>query len=175
MTRLVEAMRKARAFTGWAPLMKTERDAARAANEQEEEMKPKKPDRRLTEADAVPLAEMIAGGTVKAEAVTRAYLDRIAYDGPVEPTATVLSAIHWAHLQSVPFENLDIRPLGLAIDFDLSALQDKIVRRRRGGFCYELNGLLDDSGYGISTLPLEGGTPLGHSAFLASHSFNFMA
>jgi N-hydroxyarylamine O-acetyltransferase len=71
-----------------------------------------------------------------------AFLDRIGYDGPVEPTATVLAAIHWAHLQSVPFENLDIRPLCRAIEFDLAGLEDKIVRRRRGGFCYELNGLL---------------------------------
>jgi FkbM family methyltransferase len=39
----------------------------------------------------------------------------------------------------------------------------------------ELYRLLDDSGYAVSTLPLEGGTPLGHSAFLASPAFNFMA
>jgi N-hydroxyarylamine O-acetyltransferase len=52
--------------------------------------------------------------------------------------------MHWAHVQSVPFENLDIRPLGRRIDFDLRALEDKIVRRRRGGFCYELNGLLSE-------------------------------
>lgn len=71
-----------------------------------------------------------------------AFLDRIGYDGPVEPTATTLSEIHWAHLQTVPFENLDICPLGRSIDFDLAALEDKIVRRRRGGFCCELNGLL---------------------------------
>jgi N-hydroxyarylamine O-acetyltransferase len=41
---------------------------------------------------------------------------------------------------SVPFENLDI-PLGRPIEMDLDAFFDKIVTRRRGGFCYELNGL----------------------------------
>lgn len=71
-----------------------------------------------------------------------AYLGRIGYRGAVEPTAVVLSEIHWAHLQAVPFENLDICPLGRRISFELADLQDKIVRRRRGGFCYELNGLL---------------------------------
>ena len=44
------------------------------------------------------------------------------------------------HLEHVPFENLDIH-LGESIDLAEEALFDKIVRRRRGGFCYELNGL----------------------------------
>jgi N-hydroxyarylamine O-acetyltransferase len=71
-----------------------------------------------------------------------AYLERIGYRGPAEPTAETLAGIHWSHLQTVPFENLDIRPLGKQISFDLADLEEKIVRRRRGGFCYELNGLL---------------------------------
>ena len=56
----------------------------------------------------------------------------------------------------MPFENLDIRPLGRSIDFDLAALEEKIVRRRRGGFCYELNGLfaalLRELGFGVTML-----------------------
>jgi N-hydroxyarylamine O-acetyltransferase len=43
-------------------------------------------------------------------------------------------------LLAVPFENLDIH-LGRPILLDQTALYDKIVTRRRGGFCYELNGL----------------------------------
>lgn len=73
-----------------------------------------------------------------------AFLARIGYGGPVEPNATVLADIHWAHLQAVPFENLEIRPLHRAIALDPASLFDKIVTRRRGGFCYELNGLLAD-------------------------------
>ncbi len=69
-----------------------------------------------------------------------AYLDRICYRGPTEPTAATLRALHLAHLLAVPFENLDIH-LGRRISLDEDALLDKIVRRRRGGFCYELNGL----------------------------------
>ncbi len=68
-----------------------------------------------------------------------AYLDRIAYAGFVSPTAEVLQRIHRAHLFSVPFENLDI-PLGRKIVCDEEAFLRKIVERRRGGFCYELNG-----------------------------------
>ena len=68
------------------------------------------------------------------------YLARIAYGGPREPTAGVLRAVHRAHLYAVPFENLSIRR-GDGVVLDESALFDKIVRRRRGGFCYELNGL----------------------------------
>jgi N-hydroxyarylamine O-acetyltransferase len=68
-----------------------------------------------------------------------AYLDRIAYTGPLAPTAEVLRSLHRAHLFSVPFENLDIA-LGRKIVCDEDAFVRKIVERRRGGFCYELNG-----------------------------------
>ena len=69
------------------------------------------------------------------------YLQRINYNGAVTPTLTTLRDIHLAHLYTVPFENLDIHwdnPIVLQRD----NLFEKIVRRRRGGFCYELNGLL---------------------------------
>jgi len=69
-----------------------------------------------------------------------AYLKRIGCQGPHKPTADILRRLHRAHLLAVPFENLDIhlyRPIVLS----LPALYEKIVRRRRGGFCYELNGL----------------------------------
>ncbi len=68
-----------------------------------------------------------------------AYLDRIAYTGPLVPNPEVLRNLHRAHLLSVPFENLDIA-LGREIVCDESAFVRKIVERRRGGFCYELNG-----------------------------------
>jgi len=68
-----------------------------------------------------------------------AYLDRIAYTGPLVPTVEVLRNLHRAHLLSVPFENLDIA-LGREIVCDESAFIRKIVECRRGGFCYELNG-----------------------------------
>jgi N-hydroxyarylamine O-acetyltransferase len=84
-----------------------------------------------------------------------AYLARIGYRGPRDPTAATLRAVHRAHMEHVPFENLDIharRPIVL----DEEALFDKIVRRRRGGFCYELNGLfsalLREMGFRVTRL-----------------------
>jgi N-hydroxyarylamine O-acetyltransferase len=68
------------------------------------------------------------------------YLARIGYRGSRVPSAGTLRALHVAHLETVPFENLDIG-LGRPIRLDEQALFDKIVTRRRGGFCYELNGL----------------------------------
>jgi N-hydroxyarylamine O-acetyltransferase len=68
------------------------------------------------------------------------YLERIGSEGPTTPTGATLRALHLQHLLTVPFENLDIhlrRPLVL----DEGHLFAKIVGRRRGGFCYELNGL----------------------------------
>src|SRR5689334_21580804 len=70
----------------------------------------------------------------------QAYLHRIGYHGGLEPTAANLRDLHRAHRVAVPFENLDIH-VGRPIVLDQDALFDKIVTRRRGGFCYELNGL----------------------------------
>ena len=69
-----------------------------------------------------------------------AYLKRINYEGPLEATAETLRQLQLAHLRSVPFENLSIHahePIVLNDD----ALFSKIVDSRRGGFCYEANGL----------------------------------
>jgi N-hydroxyarylamine O-acetyltransferase len=84
-----------------------------------------------------------------------AYLARISYDGPVVPTLPVLQEVHLAHLRSVPFENLDIH-LGQPISLAEEDLFCKVVQRRRGGFCYELNGLfaalLREMGYEVTLL-----------------------
>lgn len=70
----------------------------------------------------------------------QSYLDRIGYRGPLTPTAETLRALQGAHLQTVPFENLSIHA-HQPIVLDDESLFDKVVGRRRGGFCYELNGL----------------------------------
>jgi N-hydroxyarylamine O-acetyltransferase len=72
-----------------------------------------------------------------------AYLRRIEYDGPRQPSSITLRTLHRQHLFNVPFENLDI-PLGTPISLEISALYQKIVVRKRGGFCYELNGLFGE-------------------------------
>jgi arylamine N-acetyltransferase len=70
------------------------------------------------------------------------YFDRINYGGPAEPNLEVLQALMTAHTQTIPFENLD--PLMRVPVDDLSpeALTDKLVHRRRGGYCFEQNGLM---------------------------------
>jgi len=71
---------------------------------------------------------------------TNAYLKRINYHGSLTPSAETLRELQLAHLLAVPFENLSIhakQPIVLSDE----ALFTKIVERRRGGFCYECNGL----------------------------------
>lgn len=70
-----------------------------------------------------------------------AYLKRIGHTGPVRADAATLAAVHRAQVASVPYENLDIQA-GLVPSLHPDDLFDKIVRRRRGGYCYELNSLL---------------------------------
>lgn len=84
-----------------------------------------------------------------------AYLDRIGHLGSATPTDETLRRLDLAHLLTVPFENLDIH-LGRPIVLDDQKLFDKFVRRRRGGFCYELNGLfaalLRELGFDVTML-----------------------
>ena len=85
----------------------------------------------------------------------RAYLDRIGYNGPLAPTVETLRALHRQHMLTVPFENLDIS-LGREIVLDPERFVEKVVRQRRGGFCYELNGafatLLTAVGFDVTLL-----------------------
>jgi len=70
----------------------------------------------------------------------QAYLSRIGVEHQPRPTLDGLSLLQDAHMRHVPFENLDVllgRPLTLSVD----ALFDKIVSRKRGGYCFELNTL----------------------------------
>jgi N-hydroxyarylamine O-acetyltransferase len=70
-----------------------------------------------------------------------AYLARLGYDGPRTPTLSTLHAITAAHTRTIPFENLDVL-LGRGIDIDPAAIFAKLVMQRRGGYCFEQNGLL---------------------------------
>ena len=83
-----------------------------------------------------------------------AFFSRIGLRLPVRPDFESLRAIHWDHLQTVSFENLDIRPLGLPVGLDIESIEEKIVGRMRGGFCYELNELLAEVltqlGFGVT-------------------------
>ncbi|MCL2352835.1 MAG: arylamine N-acetyltransferase [Firmicutes bacterium] len=84
------------------------------------------------------------------DAKIRAYLARIAYSGPLDLTPDTLRALQYAHVTHVPYENADIirgAPLSMKPD----DLYGKIVTRKRGGYCFELNGafggLLRDLGF----------------------------
>jgi N-hydroxyarylamine O-acetyltransferase len=70
----------------------------------------------------------------------KAYLERINYRGSLDPSEESLRGLQVAHLLAVPFENLSIHA-GQPIVLEDEALFAKIVGRKRGGFCYEANGL----------------------------------
>ena len=85
----------------------------------------------------------------------KSYLERIDFRGALTPTPETLRALQVAHLLSVPFENLSIHA-GQPILLDDALLFTKIVTNRRGGFCYEANGLfaalLRDLGFDVRML-----------------------
>lgn len=84
-----------------------------------------------------------------------AYLERIAYRGALAGDAETLRGLHRAHATTIPFENLDI-VLGRGIELDLESVQDKLVRRKRGGYCFEHNlllaAVLERLGYAVTRL-----------------------
>lgn len=115
----------------------------------------------------------------------KAYFDRINYMGSTDPILETLCALQQAHMLAVPFENLDI-PLKRPIVLDEELLFDKIVNRRRGGFCYELNGLfsalLREMGFNVQRLSArvanaEGrlGMEFGHMTLLVQYEERLLA
>ncbi|MEM6630736.1 MAG: arylamine N-acetyltransferase [Bacteroidota bacterium] len=72
-----------------------------------------------------------------------AYLQRINYLGDLSPNLATLTQLQMAHMLAVPFENLDIHA-GREIRLDTKQIYQKVVEEKRGGFCYELNGLYYD-------------------------------
>jgi N-hydroxyarylamine O-acetyltransferase len=68
------------------------------------------------------------------------YLERIGYDGAIEPDLKTLSALQAAHLAAIPFEGIDPL-LRRAVKLDLASVQAKLVDSRRGGYCFEQNAL----------------------------------
>ena len=70
-----------------------------------------------------------------------AYLNRIGYRGPVRPDFECLRQVHLGQVLSIPYENIDIQ-LGHPVDQDIERIFHKIVAKERGGWCFELNGIL---------------------------------
>ncbi|XP_067291336.1 arylamine N-acetyltransferase, pineal gland isozyme NAT-3-like [Pseudorasbora parva] len=83
------------------------------------------------------------------------YLARIGCSGPCPPTLETLRYVHLNHLMAVPFENLSIH-IGERVRLELPLLYEKIVIMRRGGFCFENNGLfswlLSQMGFDVTIL-----------------------
>jgi N-hydroxyarylamine O-acetyltransferase len=69
------------------------------------------------------------------------YLRRIRFEGTPRPDLATLRALHRAHALAVPFENLDVQ-LRRPVTLDLERIYEKIVVRGRGGWCFEMNGIM---------------------------------
>ena len=84
-----------------------------------------------------------------------AYLRRIDYEGPLAPGEATLTGVYRAHLASIRFENLDVLMHG-RVSVALGDIQEKIVGRGRGGYCYEqaqlFGAVLERLGFGVERL-----------------------
>src|SRR5688572_12662900 len=84
------------------------------------------------------MSSVIAGDPF--ELNLQAYFNRIGFMGETPATLSTLTAIHRAHATTIPFENIDVL-LGQRIRLDLPGLEKKLITDRRGGYCFEQNGL----------------------------------
>ena len=98
----------------------------------------------------------------------RGYLSMLEVTDPGPPSVAALFALHRAHAERVPYENVEIQ-LGRPTTVDPYESVERIVRRRRGGYCFHLNGafatLLDALGYRVRW----------HLAWVESASVNHLA
>ncbi|MDA2811576.1 arylamine N-acetyltransferase [Nocardiopsis sp. RSe5-2] len=86
-----------------------------------------------------------------------AYLDALGLTGPLGPDRESVAALHRAHSAALSFANTDV-VLGRGVSLDVADIQDKLVARRRGGYCYEHNILL------AAALERIGVRAIGHAA-----------
>ena len=106
------------------------------------------------------------------------YFARVGYAGSGSADLATLRAVHALHVAAIPFENFSPF-LGQAVSLDTEALVAKIIKRRRGGYCYEQNGLfkriLEELGFGVQSIfarihwmssPQD--NPRGHMALIVS-------
>lgn len=87
-----------------------------------------------------------------------AYFARIGYAGTPRVDLPTLTALHRAHVLAIPFENLDVQ-LGRSPGLGIGAAFAKLVEARRGGWCYEQNGVFGAvlGALGFAVMRLSGG------------------
>ena len=102
----------------------------------------------------------------------QSYLDRVGFHGTPRIDFATLAALHRGHLLQIPYENFDVqlgRPVGFAID----AIFTKLVTQRRGGWCYEMNGLLgwalENIGFTVTRMAGGVGRALSGNAAVGNH------
>ncbi|MEY9093635.1 arylamine N-acetyltransferase [Paenibacillus sp. RC84] len=102
-----------------------------------------------------------------------AYLKRMDTSRPAKPDLAALKELQRQHMLHVPFENLDVIRQ-TPITLDIASFYEKVVGRRRGGFCYELNGLfstlLKDLGFKVRLIAATVAKPDGTWGMPESHA-----
>lgn len=117
--------------------------SAESAEALERQLRQNSPDARFIRTYAPYAAHQIATaarGIAPPTVDLPAYCDRIGYAGPLEPTIETLRALQRHHLASISFEAIDVL-LDRGIDLSPDAIDAKLIGARRGGYCYEQNGL----------------------------------
>ena len=87
------------------------------------------------------IAAALAGAAPRPSVDLAAYCARIGYSGPLEPTLATLRALVEHHPAAITFEAIDVL-LDRGVDLSPAAVDAKLIRGRRGGYCFEQNGLL---------------------------------
>jgi len=102
----------------------------------------------------------------------QAYFERIGYSGDPRPDLATLRALHRAHHLAVPYDALDVQLEG-SVGTDPAFAYAKIVERRRGGWCYEMNGVfgwaLGEIGFDVTRVAAGANKEIGGELLLGNH------
>ena len=102
----------------------------------------------------------------------QAYLDRIGFSGTPTPDLVTLRALHRAHHLAVPYDALDVQ-LERTVSTDPAKAYAKIVERGRGGWCYEMNGVLGwalrEIGFDVTRIAAGANKEIGGDLLLGNH------
>lgn len=103
------------------------------------------------------------------------YLQRIGLKKPPVVNKTGLTELHHAQFFHIPFENFDIQ-MGKSINVDKQYIFEKLVNNKRGGYCFELNGLLGMAlqHFGFKVRPLLARVHLGPTPSGRTHLLNLV-
>ncbi|GAM74643.1 N-hydroxyarylamine O-acetyltransferase [Vibrio ishigakensis] len=103
------------------------------------------------------------------------YLDRVGLNDAPQVSESGLTTLQNAQHRRIPFENMDVA-VGKKIELSEKAIFEKLITNNRGGYCFEVNGLMLRAleAFGFEAKPLLGRVHLAEQPSGRSHQVSLV-